>query len=149
LGADPLALKEQLATREWWEQERRFFRVLASRAVESELVAGEYPGQQEALAKVRRLPYLPYDPAVRDVEAKLLNAKVIPLTVPGDAVQLAFAIVHRVDYLMSWNRAHLVSEETQGRLARFWAAFGMRTPLVVSPKSIPRSLLGESIRRRD
>jgi hypothetical protein len=43
----------------------------------------------------------------------------------------------------------LVSEETQAKLARFRAAFGLRTPLVVSPVSIPKAALGENIRRRD
>jgi hypothetical protein len=101
------------------------------------------------LAEVGRLPYLSYGTAVRDVEAKLLAAHVVPSAVPGDALQLAFATVYRVDYLLSWNRAHLVSEETQGRLARFRAASGLRTPLVVSPDTIPKAGLGQSIRRRD
>jgi len=149
LGSDAEALNCQRATREWWEQERPFFRLLASRTVDSELAAGEYPGQQRALSEVRRLPYLAYSRAVRDVQVMLLDAHVVPLAVPGDAFHLAFATVYRVDYLLSWNRAHLVSEETQGRLARFRAVFGLRTPLVVSPKSIPKAALGESIRRRD
>jgi len=149
LGSDAEALSCQRATREWWEQERPFFRLLASRVVGSELAAGEYPGQQRALAEVRRLPYLAYSRAVGDVEAKLLDAHVVPLAVPGDAFHLAFATVYRVDYLLSWNRAHLVSEETQRKLVRFRAAFGLRTPLVVSPESIPKAMLGENIRRRD
>jgi hypothetical protein len=149
VGSEAEALSCQRATREWRERERSFFRLLASRAVERELAAGDYPGQQRALAEVRRLPYLSYGTAVRDVEAKLLAAHVVPSAVRGDALQLAFATVHRVDYLLSWNRTHLVSEETQGRLARFRAASGLRTPLVVSPESIPKAALGQSIRRRD
>jgi len=66
-----------------------------------------------------------------------------------DALHLAFATVYRVDYLLSWNRAHLVSEETQAKLVGFQVAFGVRTPLVVSPESIPKAALGEDIRRRD
>jgi len=148
-GADPLALKEQLATREWWEQERPFFKLFASQTVQNELAAGEYAAQERALAEVRRLPYLARSAAVHDFVYKLLAAHVIPEAVPGDAFHLAFATVYRIDYLLSWNRAHLVSEEAQGRLARFRAAFGLRTPLVVSPLSIPKAMLGENIRRRD
>jgi predicted nucleic acid-binding protein len=148
-STDPLALAEQLTTRGWWEQERPYFKLLVSQTVEDELTAGEYPGQQRALREVRSLPYLPGSAAVRDVYLKLLVANVVPATVPGDAFHLAFATVYRVDYLLSWNRTHLVSEETQAKLARFRAAFGLRTPLVVSPESIPKAALGEEIRRRD
>jgi hypothetical protein len=148
-GGAPRALKEQLATRDWWEKERPFFKLFASRAVENELAEGHYPGQERALAEVRRLPYLAYLSAVLNVQAKLLAAHVVPAAVPRDALHLAFATVHRVDYMLSWNRAHLVSEETQAKLARFRAALGLRTPLVVSPNSIPKVALGENIRRRD
>ena len=148
-GADLQVLKRQRATREWWKDERPLFKLLASRAVESELADGVYPGQEKALAEVRKMAYLAYSSAVRDVEAKLLAAHVVPLNVPGDALQLAFATVHRVDYLLSWNRAHLVSAEAQAKLAWFRAASGLRTPLLVSPESIPKAALGESIRRRD
>jgi len=148
-GGDPQALKEQLATREWWEHERPFFELFASRAVESELAAGEYDGQERALAEVRKLPFLAGNTTVRDIVNKLLAAHVVPAAVPVDALHLAFATVHSVDYLLSWNRAHLVSEETKRKLARFRAAFGVRTPLIVSPDSIPKAALGEDIRRRD
>jgi hypothetical protein len=117
--------------------------------VEDELAAGDYAGQERAVAEARRLPYLPGIAAVQDVVNKLLAVNVVPETAPGDAFHLAFATVYRVDYLLSWNRAHLVSEETQGKLARFRAAFGLRTPLVVSPASSPKVALGEDIRRRD
>ncbi|MGD0090347.1 MAG: hypothetical protein ABSE73_10550 [Planctomycetota bacterium] len=77
-GADPLALKEQLATREWWKQERPFFRLLASLAVEREVAGGDYSAKERALADVCRLPYLPYLPAVLDIRDKLLSAHVVP-----------------------------------------------------------------------
>jgi len=103
-GGDAGVLRRQRATHEWWEQERHFFSLLASKAVEGELANGDYPGKERALAEVRRLPYLDAVAAVQDVAAKLLAAQVVPETVPGDAIQLAFATVYRVDYLLSWNR---------------------------------------------
>lgn len=148
-GADPLVMQNQRATRQWWREECPFFKLLASRTVENELADGDYPGQEKALAEARKLPYLALVPSVREVANKFVDAKVVPETKPGDALQLAFATVYRVDYLLSWNRAHLVSSETQGRLALFRAALGWWTPLIVSPDTIPQVALGESIRRRD
>lgn len=148
-GSDSTALAKRTATHEWWEAERSGFVLYASTATENELADGKYPGQEKALAEVRRLTYLAFSSAVREMAQKLLEQHVVPAAVPGDAFQLAFATVHRVDYLLSWNRAHLVNAETQAKLARFRASLGSRPPLVVSPVSIPKALLGESIRRRD
>ena len=146
---DAAANRKKAVTREWWEKERGFFKVYASRAVEGELAMGKYPGKERALAEVRRLSYLQGAAEVRDIAERLLEELVVPKTVPGDALQLAFALVYRVDYLLSWNRAHLLGEITQGRLAKFRAAFGLRPPLLVSPESIPKAALGEEIHRRD
>ncbi|MGD0094348.1 MAG: PIN domain-containing protein [Planctomycetota bacterium] len=148
-GGDPLALKEQLTTREWWQGERGFFKLFASKAVEDELAAGEFPNQAKALAEARRLPFLPFVAAVRETAARFVAGHIVPETAAIDAHHLAFATVYSVDYLLSWNRAHLVTAEIQGKLARFRATWGLRTPLVVSPASIPKAALGEDIRRRD
>jgi predicted nucleic acid-binding protein len=148
-GSDPVALQERSTTVDWWRRERSFFKLVASRAVERELAAGDYPGQERALAAVRRLLFLPSAPSVGDVFRSLIAAGVVPTTAETDALHLAFATAHRVDYLLSWNRVHLVSEETQGRLARFRATLGWRTPIVVSPDTIPKATMGEDIRRRD
>ncbi|MGD0092098.1 MAG: hypothetical protein ABSE73_19465 [Planctomycetota bacterium] len=148
-GSDPKALEKQASTRQWWKEERPFFEVFASRVVEKELADGVFAGKDEALAEVRRLTYLVRTSAVRQTAERLLDAHVVPETVQDDAVHLAFAIVHGVDYLLSWNRAHLVNPDTQAKLAWFWATWGMRPPLVVSPDTIPKVALGENIRRRD
>ena len=147
-GADTDALIRRSTTREWWDTERPFFLVFASKTVESELAAGEYPGKERALSEVRRLPYLPPLPAVKEITDRLLGLQIVPASKPNDAIQLAFATAHGIDYLLSWNRAHLVNEETQTKLTRLREATGWRPPLLVSPATIPKVALGQSVRRR-
>ena len=74
-------------------------------------------------------------------------AKVIPENKPGDAAQLAVAAIHQLDYLLTWNYAHLANPATQSRGAVVVAKFGLRMPWLVSPDSIPRVSLGQTIRR--
>lgn len=148
-GGQVQSLAWQIATREWWERERRHYRVFASRVVEDELLAGAYPGQAMALAEVRRLAYLPFSRAVRDAASAYLTARIVPEAKMGDALQLAFATVHGVDYLLTWNHAHLANLRTQETLAKFHETRGWRTPLLVSPDTVPKVLLGQAIRRRD
>jgi hypothetical protein len=139
----------QILTREWWEEESRFFRVFASDVVEDEISGGRFQGQELALAFVQRLPYLAQTQEVASCARVVVARGLIPDTKMGDAVHLAIAIAHRMDYLMTWNYAHLANPATQRRVENVCAEEGWRVPLLVSPENIPSARRGDIIRRRD
>ena len=103
---------------------------------------------ERALKLVRRLPYLPFIGAVQECSEVYLDEGLIPSARPGDAVQLAFATVHGIDYLLTWNYAHLANLHTQRKLKEINGRNGWRTPFLVSPETIPKVALGQIIRRR-
>jgi hypothetical protein len=142
-------LHHQLTTREWWETERKFFHLYGSPFTETELRRGEYAGQKQAIALVRRLAYLPITPSVEVCARTMLDEDIVPANKPGDATQLAVATIHCIDYLLTWNYAHLANANTQLRLMALCRKQQWRAPLLVSPESIPRRTLGQTIRRRD
>jgi hypothetical protein len=94
---------------------------------------------------VQRLRYLPRKRTVRDLE--LLTSRVVPDSKPGEALQIAIAAGHAVDYLLTWNYAHLANPAAQERLIEFCRRRGLHFPLMVSPETIPRDRLGQNIRR--
>lgn len=148
-GTDFAAMARRMATRDWWDSERRSFSLFGSMVTEQELAAGVYGNQKDCVRFARRLRYLPVLAAVRRVAATLIDETVIPKGKPGDAAQLAIAVVHKMDYLLTWNYAHLANPATQGRGSKVVARLGYRMPWLVSPDSIPRASLGQSIRRSD
>ena len=137
------------ATRDWWENEREHFRLYTSAVAQRELSQGEYGGQEAAVAEARRLVSLPVTKEADEQAAFSLDAGLVPKNKDADAVQLALANLNEVDYLMSWNYAHLASPEVQSRLQVINRRFGLRTPWLVSPDSIPKVALGQAVRRRD
>jgi hypothetical protein len=148
-GVHLSAVHQHMVTKQWWETERRFFQLLASGFTEGELRRSNYPGQEEAMALVRRLNYLPTSAAVKQCAAELLQQGIVPANKPGDATQLAFATVYRADYLLTWNHAHLANIHTQRQVNSLCERRGWRSPLLVSPDNIPRVALGQTIRRPD
>lgn len=146
-GINVTAAHYHMVTLQWWDTERDEFRLFSSAFTERELQAGQYPGQKEAVRCVRRLKYLPYNSKIRDCVVELLDANAVPATKPGDATQLAFTIVHRIDYLLTWNYAHLANAQVQAGVERICNRHGWRVPLLVSPETIPRVALGQSIQR--
>jgi hypothetical protein len=147
-GADATGIARRLRTREWWRDERRYFSVWASAATEDELAAGRYRRQADCLKLVRRLSYLPIDKSVRQFAVELVDQGVVPVEKPGDAVQMALSAVHRIDYLLSWNYAHLVNPVAQMNLEKVCRQMSFRAPLLVSPESIPRAGIGQILRRQ-
>jgi hypothetical protein len=93
------------------------------------LTQGVYQAQERALKLVRRLPYLRLTGAVQECAETYLDSAVIPAEKRGDALQLAFATAY-------------------SKLRDINIRNGWRTPLLVSPETIPRLSLGQIIRRK-
>jgi len=143
------AVARREKTRDWWNYEQRHFEIWTSAGAEHELRTGRFPHQGECLRMVKRLRYLAIDRRVDKLVDELLALRIVPETKPGDAIQMAVSAAHEVDYLLTWNYAHLANPIAQDRLKAVCLKRNLRVPLLVSPESIPSVRLGQTIRRRD
>jgi hypothetical protein len=128
--------------------ERLHFSVHVSVTTINELEAGSFRRQAECLRMVRVLPRLAMTEKAKHVLDALLQARLIPETKPGDALQMAVSAAHNVDYLLTWNYAHLANPVAQERLEGICGSLHLRAPLLVSPETIPQVRFGQAIRRR-
>ena len=62
-----------------------------------------------------------------------LSAGALPAKAKADAVHLAVATSHRVDYLLTWNCKHLANAEILSRLRPVAEQRGYRMPVVCTP----------------
>jgi hypothetical protein len=62
--------------------------------------------------------------------------------------EMAVSAAHEVDYLLTWNYAHLANPIAQKRLEAICGELHLRAPFLVSPESIPQVRFGQTIRRR-
>jgi hypothetical protein len=148
-GGDPIVMNQRNLTRSWWEIERVHFTLFTSRETERELAQGVYASQASALAEARRVSFLRFNKSVIDAKIAYLNALVVPISKPIDAFQLAFASVHMIDYLLTWNHAHLARPDVHQKLEAINRKYGWRTPILATPSTMPRKSLGQEIRRQD
>lgn len=148
-GTDLPSFARRLKTREWWDHESEHFTVWASGVTEKELRAGEFRRQDDCVNSVRRLRYLPTTRACQNLKDRLLHEGIVPVTKPLDALHMAIATAHGMDYLLTWNYAHLANPVAQRQLEVLCDAHELRAPLLVSPESIPSVRMGGIIRRRE
>ncbi|WP_424660938.1 hypothetical protein [Desulfofundulus sp.] len=62
----------------------------------------------------------------------------IPKKSALDAVHIAYAVVYKLDYLLTWNCKHLAHGEIRRKLRRYNGSIGLETPEIVTPIELMR-----------
>jgi predicted nucleic acid-binding protein len=138
-------IHRQVKTQEWWRHERRHYELWNSNIVERELSNGVFRDQLQSLAAAKRIRYLVRTVAVDQIMRNYLALKIVPENKFADAYHLAFCAVYEMDYLMSWNYAHLANPEVQVLLMKENTKTGLKTPKLVTPDSIPQKRFGQEL----
>jgi len=133
---DPVSQAQRFHTTEWWISHRPFYEVFYSQAVAAELHKFSFPGQEEALALLEEMQLLPITPEVDGVAHVYQNHLVMPKESMGDAVHLALACVHEVDYLLTWNCKHLANASKIEHIQVVNRRLGLLTPVILTPEML-------------
>lgn len=100
----------QQLTLAWWEKSAQYD-LMVSEVVIRECGAGDSESAKKRLDVVRNLPLLLItDQAIKIAEA-LINEKIVPLKAIEDALHIAIATAHGMDYLVTWNCRHIANPE--------------------------------------
>jgi hypothetical protein len=139
-GRDILQAARQQLTRDWWDSKRGAHDLYISQVVLDEIAFGE-----PALARLRSqvvevLPLLEFTDGVLAFARKVLDSGLLPRHAERDAAHIAFATVHEMDLLLSWNCRHIANATLQPRLRRLAESAGLNLPVICTPEE----LLGES-----
>ena len=106
---DLIVAAHQQITHEWWDQARSKFSNYISQAVLDEISTGNPDAASRRLAFVAGLPILALTEDVHVLAEEYLHKLGLPRGAHLDVVHLAFAVSYEVDYLLTWNCAHLAN----------------------------------------
>ena len=107
---------ERESTLQWLDREGPKHKLYASDAVIAELSAPTYPNSAKALAVAAMYVILTITPAMEEFAAVLARRQVIPKDLKGDALHVAAATVAKMNFLLTWNVAHLANKNKQSHL---------------------------------
>jgi hypothetical protein len=135
----------RIHSRTWWTLQRKLHQLFVSPAVIAELSTPTYPNSAFALRLTVGLPSLPLNEDVFSLATLLVGERVMPGPVgTGDAVHVAAATVHRIEYMISWNVRHLANVNKVAHLKTVCARVGMSPPTIVTPDALwPEDEAGE------
>lgn len=123
-------------TKDWWRLRRPYFECVISEEVLREAAAGDSKASRQRLEALSTLTVLRRTRAVDKLVEAFLSNGALPAKAKADAVHLAVATSHRVDYLLTWNCKHLANAEILLRLRPLAEQRGCRMLEVCRPPQL-------------
>jgi predicted nucleic acid-binding protein len=120
-------------TKDWWKFRRNAFMLYTSEAVLNEVAQGDIEIAAERSEMLRDFPLLELNQAVQALAAQFLARSNLPPKANVDAIHIAAATVHGMDYLLTWNCKHIANAQLQGKLAEISLDFGYELPILCTP----------------
>lgn len=131
-----VAAARQILTKRWWSDERSKYTVVTSQYVIDEASMGDAVLAQERLLHLVDLPLLAVDPEIVNVADALMVSAALPRKAEADALHIAIAAWHGVDYLLTWNCTHLANARTLPIIHRVLRDRDVPAPIICTPENL-------------
>ena len=129
-----VAAHQQL-TRTWWGRRTRFD-LFVSQAVVDEAADGDPNVAKRRLALLENIPVLALSSAVHELAQQLLGAGVVPAKATIDAIHIAVAALNHMQYLLTWNCAHIANAAVRGKIDVACQNASLRAPVICTPEEL-------------
>jgi predicted nucleic acid-binding protein len=127
-----LAAHQQL-TREWWDFKRRDFQMFVSQLVIQEAGAGDSKAAQRRLLALENIPLLDLTSEVLTLARAVIDDGILPIRAKEDALHLAVATVHKMDFLLTWNCRHIANPDILRRITLWHPGSAYQLPVICTP----------------
>ena len=134
---EPMASHQQI-TQDWWDRERMGFRLYSSIAVRAEISKGDAAAAARRLKAMAGIPELDLTPEIPPLADSIVSLLQLPPKAKMDATHVAFAIVHRMDYLLTWNCTHLANATLQKTLFEYCTYHHLHMPVICTPELLTK-----------
>ncbi len=133
---DLIVAGHQQLTKEWWRTRRSEFELFISQFVVDEASAGDAVAAKERMAILDPLPLLDISEAVLELASAILQSGVIPAKAARDAAHIAVSAVHGIDFLLTWNCAHIANAQIIKQVQAICAQHGFPGPVICTPEEL-------------
>lgn len=126
----------QQITSEWWDTARKDYEIFTSELTIVEASGGNPEAAERRLAVLREIPELKIDEEVQQLAELLISMGGIPPFAEADALHVAVAAVHRMDYLLTWNCRHIDNATKKPIIRSICIGAGYPYPEICTPMEL-------------
>ena len=124
-------------TRDWWAS-RGNYELFASQFVLDEAAAGDEGAAGSRLAALEETAVLEVTEDAIVLAEKLIAGRGLPSQARVDALHVAMAAVHGMDYLLTWNCKHIANAMLRGKIEDLCREAGFEPPTICTPLELPK-----------
>jgi hypothetical protein len=133
---DLIVAGRQQLTHAWWEVRRPVFDLVISQVVLDEARAGDPAAAERRLAFIANLPLLDLTTETAELAVTLITRVPLPTQAAADAAHIAVAAYHGVDFLKTWNVAHIANATLRRRVEDVCREMGYGAPILCTPDEL-------------
>ena len=133
---DVVVAAHQQITRRWWRG-RGNYSLFVSQVVLDEAALGDQTARARRLRALRGIPTLALTDEATQLAGELVRRGALPKKATVDALHIAVAAAHQVDYLLTWNCKHIANAAMRGTIEAICRSAGLRPPIICAPEELP------------
>ena len=126
----------QASTRLWWRNRRGDFELYCLPAVIEEVRRGDPGMARRRLAALSRATNLTIVPEALELAVQLSRRMSLPAEKQADALHVAIAAVAHLDFLLTWNCAHIANMNIITKVEALCAKLGYRCPAICTTEEL-------------
>jgi hypothetical protein len=128
-----VAAARQLITQRWWDHERNKYQLVTSQYVLDEAALGDSALAADRLLALAGIPLLELPAAVPQIAHEILERDILPADGQVDALHIAAASFHEVEYLLTWNCKHIANAQVIRKIRGLLLELGYPVPVICTP----------------
>jgi hypothetical protein len=129
---DLVVTAHQQVTQDWWRQ-RAQFELYVSDAVLEEASRGDPVAARRRLEALTGISVLSATSAAQTLATRFLTSGVVPRKAAIDAAHIAIAATHGMDFLVTWNCAHIANAVVRIQVEAACRQAGYAPPAICTP----------------
>ncbi len=133
---DLITASRQQLTVEWWEKRRNDFELVASQVVVDEAARGDSGYASKRLALLSGITLLDVTDDAIQLADHLIEKHALPIKAAQDALHIAIAAVHGINYLVTWNCKHIANAQMRQAINRTCRLAGYEPPILCTPEEL-------------
>ena len=133
---DLLLAAHQQITREWFREQRNHYALFVSDLVYLEAENGDADAVRRRIQVLDTCAVLAESGEIRQLADIYARGIPLPPRAAVDALHMALATWHRMEYLLTWNCRHIANASNRRRLEGLNTRLGLPSPTICTPEEL-------------
>jgi hypothetical protein len=126
----------QNITADWWDNRRAEFDLYISEIVVAEASRGHAEAAERRIKALDGIVELQISDDAKSLASAMIQEGSFPPKAEIDALHVAVAAVNGVDYLLTWNCAHIANAVMRPSIERVCRDHGFEPPVICTPSEL-------------